>query len=429
MILLTSALSCANAEETQSGGWSADLLKQILHSEKGTADATDAAATSEMVLRTYPLAHIKIAEAGKSQTVLAILRKMLPAGSSLNTDVPANSVHLLTTPSAHAAAWEYLSALDTSEAPPTTAPVPEDVKVALKKLAESGDKSGRLLEAIDSLSSEVSREFGEIDARQRRQTFKLLAVVLAVSIVLIATVSWMLHRRPAAGAQTPASANAQILAPEQLTSALTPVHDKMRSDMLGLLNEVAIRLQAQHNEQQKLVLEQQKQLEDARLALADERRQLITEAGSMVVQAVERVDATTAKLARQQDKVAELVQELQNTVRELDDTKDNLRDREIELEQERAKIAALSMLLEEGGALPPPDADPHAFRRNGNGHSVNGTSPDPQVGSPAANIINRTETSSCTTPDALQTLRTQPPEPMRPNTPRFQFLPPDHPET
>jgi hypothetical protein len=213
------------------------------------------------------------------------------------------------------------------------------------------------------------------------------------------------------------------LVPDQLATALTPVHDKMRTEMLGLLNEVAIKLQAQHNEQQK-------QLEDARQALVDERRQFINDAGTMVVQAVERVDATTSRLAKQQDKVTELVQELQNTVRELDETKDNLRNREIELEQERAKIAALSLLLEEGGSVPPMS-----------GTAANGATAVSGSFGAAVNDGRRTDISisnggafhPCMTTE-LPTRRTEPPTPpaaLPPlqARPRFQFLPPDHPET
>jgi hypothetical protein len=197
----------------------------------------------------------------------------------------------------------------------------------------------------------------------------------------------------------------------------------MRTDMLGLLNEVAIKLQAQHNEQQKLVREQQQQLEGARLALAEERKQFISEAGTMVVQAVERVDATTAKLAKQQDKVAELVEELQHTVRELDETKDSLRDREVELEQERAKIAALSLLLEEGGTLPPLTAPNGPNGSNGQGpgdhalETLNGNGAGTRA----------TATIPCTNQETI-TVRTtllassMPPKP-------FTFLRPDHPET
>jgi hypothetical protein len=61
------------------------------------------------------------------------------------------------------------------------------------------------------------------------------------------------------------------IAAGEVAHALVPVHDKIRHDMLGLLNEVAIKLQAQHQEQQKLVREQHEQLESARLALPRRR--------------------------------------------------------------------------------------------------------------------------------------------------------------
>jgi hypothetical protein len=427
-LLITALHAVASAQDKHDGGWSADLLNQILKADPMAPESAPTSADHEMVLRTYRLTHLHVAEAGRVQNVLGILRNLLPPGSSMKTDVPDNSIHVLTTLAAHKAVWDYLSAVDIAE-PTATAPaagVPDDVQMALKKLAEAGDHSATLLKALASLQSDVAAHFAEIDARQRQQTMKVVAGVAAFALMLVGTVGWMVRRRPAPAVDGKVSGAALALAPDQLATALTPVHDHMRSDMLGLLNEVAIKLQAQHNEQQKLVREQQQQLEEARHALADERRQFINEAGTMVVQAVERVDATTAKLAKQQDKVAELVQELQQTVRELDETKDNLRHREVELEQERAKIAALSILLEEGSPVP--------ATRSCNGHpagrSLTGADENNHNGADAGSAASD-RSMPCTTPDQ-PCQRTTPELPETSNPPkafRFTFLPPNHPET
>jgi hypothetical protein len=304
---------------------------------------------------------------------------------------------------------------------PATAPsaLPDDVKSALKTLAEAGDQSGKLAESLVALKAGMSTELARIESRQREQLTRIGGWAVGIMVVAVALLAWGLRRRSGTdAAAAPANGSTLVLAPEHLATALVPAQDKMRNEMLGVLNEVAIKLQAQHNEQQKLVLEQQQQIESARQALADERRQFISEAGTMVVQAVERVDATTAKLARQQDKVAELVSELQNTVRELDQTKDTLRDREVELEKERAKIAALSLLLEDGGALPPPESTlaPRAS---------DDSSPLPF----ATSRLNPAH--PCTTPDPTAAAT---PKPLRMNgsngaMPQFTFLPPHHPET
>lgn len=403
-------------QDKTEGGWSAELLSRILKADPAPAEATAAPVSGEKVLRTYRLTHLRIGEAGKSQNTVAILTKLLPPGSTVNSDVPANSLHVLTTPAAHQGVWDLLSAVDSVEPVPAAAPavVPEDVRLAIRKIAESGEQSTRVLAAVDGLKSDVTRELAEIDARQRRQTLRFALIGLAFGLVLTGTLAWMLRRR-SAGTGSAQATTALALAPEQLATALNPVHDKVRNDMLGLLNEVAIKLQAQHHEQQQ-------RLEDTRLALATERKQFIAEAGTMVVQAVERVDATTAKLAKQQDKVAELVEELQGTVRELDETKDTLRRKQSELERERAKIAALSLLLEEGGTLPP--ADP--FSANGhNGHALPDEpatavepSPSDSPSLPSAEL----SFPPCTIPVT--------PSVTEPNPPlaRFTFLPPDHPE-
>lgn len=412
------ALGCVAAEPKPAEGWSADLLNRILKAGPAEMPVARPAAAAEMTLRTYHLAHLRVGEAGRSQSVFAILEKLLPPGSALNPDVPVNSLHVFTTAAAHQAVWDYLSAVDVAEKPPAIAgaAVPEDVRAALQKLAEASDQSTRLIRAMDGLKSDVSGEIARIDARQRQQTFKLTLIGVGFGLAVLAALAWMLKFRAASAPPATPAVTALALPPEQLTTALAPVHDRLRDDMLSMLNEVAIKLQAQHHEQQQLVREQQQQIESARLALAEERQQFISEAGTMVVQAVERVDATTAKLARQQDKVAELVQELQQTVRELDETKDNLRTREIELEQERSKIAALSILLEEGGTpggnngFSNPGGEPATLAAIGN--SRNGVRP----------FLGDSPPSTCTNPEP------NPPTPAAPS-PRYQFLPPDHPES
>jgi hypothetical protein len=415
------------AQTRSEGGWSADLLNQILKDDTpkpATLARVAVEPPAEMVLHTYPLAHLRVGEAGKTQNVIAILNKLLPPGSSLKPDVASNSLHLLTTPAAHQAAWDYLSAVDVADTTPATAPeIPPEVKAALQKLVEGTARADKLGEAIAGLHSDVAKQLADIDARQRRATFKLIVGSSIAGVIVLLLVVVVIRRQPSPRSSSPDPTAALVVAPDQLANALVPVHDKMRTDMLGLLNEVAIKLQAQHNEQQKLVREQQQQLEGARLALAEERKQFISEAGTMVVQAVERVDATTAKLAKQQDKVAELVEELQHTVRELDETKDSLRDREVELEQERAKIAALSLLLEEGGTLPPLTAPNGPNGSNGQGpgdhalETLNGNGAGTRA----------TATIPCTNQETI-TVRTtllassMPPKP-------FTFLRPDHPET
>lgn len=408
------------AEAARAGEWSADLLRQILQEPAPAPQpGRTAPGPQEMVLRTYRLSHLRIGESGKVQNVLAILGNLLPPGSSMKPDVSANSVHVLTTEAAHKAVWDYLSAVDVEPTATAPAKVPDEVKQALTKLAATGDQTAKLLRALGALQSDVARHFAEIDARQREQLRRLIAAGIGLAVLLVGTIGWMVRRHARAASARPYVGGTElVLAPDQLASALTPVNEQMRSSMLGLLNEVAIKLQAQHNEQQRLVHEQQQQLEEARHALADERRQFISEAGTMVVQAVERVDATTAKLARQQDKVAELVQELQSTVRELDETKDSLRRREVELEQERAKIAALSILLEEGGAVAPVAA---AL----NGHAT----PEPSVRPVAVNGGTAFETPCTMRIQTPTSLPTEPDPTLAPAERRFTFLPPDHPET
>lgn len=410
VLLLLPISGAAQTGAAPAPEWSADLLSQILKADQRPANAVENASGGEMALHSYQLAHLRVGEAGRSQNVITILKKLLPPGSSMNPDVAANTLHVLTTETAHKAIWEYLSAVDLPESAPVAPSVPEEVKQALTHLAASSEHSAKLAGAIDALKSEMSRELAAVEAQQRKQGLRLGYAAIA-AVALLAVVGWLaLRSRPTKPAQ---DAAAPVLAPDQVASALVPVHDKMRTDMLGLLNEVAIKLQAQHQEQQKLVREQQQRIEDARVALADERRQFISEAGTMVVQAVERVDATTAKLARQQDKVAELVQELQHTVRELDETKDSLRDREVELEQERAKIAALSLLLEEGSPLP-------SHGNNGKAHRICAAQPNGTAFPKPLEACTTSSTTNRPTPHGT--------EATAPIQPRFTFLPPDHPE-
>jgi hypothetical protein len=426
LICLTGLFSWASAQNaaapTQETGWSADLLNQLLKEAPKPASPVKAESGRGMTLRSYQLRNLHIGEAGRTQNLINILDKMLPAGSSVRPDVQANTLHILTSPEAHAAVYDYISAIDQVEKPAAdaaakTAPavVPDEIKAALKKLAESSEQSTQLLTAVSGIKSQVETRLDEIKNRQRQQLTTIIGAVAGAVLVVAVLAFFLLRRRPETVVPTvvmPASpevSKSLALIPQQISKELVAQQTQMRDAMMGSLNEVVIRLQAHYGEQQKQIENKQAELIAAQEHLAIERQKFISESTAMVTNAVGKVEQTTVRLAKQQDKVGELVTELQNTIQELDKTKDDLRQAKSEVDAERAKIAALSLMLEEGGPLPP-DMVHQA-------HQDAASNREQEFATALDNTPSSKESAPCQTSPSIT------------ETPyRFRFMPPDAPE-
>jgi cell division protein ZapA (FtsZ GTPase activity inhibitor) len=382
------------------------------------------------VLRSYQLRNVRVGEPGRAKTALQLLNRLLPQGSSLKIDAPANCIHLLTTPSAHAAAWDFISAIDIAESSP--AGVPEqaelggEIRESLRRLSEGSPQSEKLLQAVDRLQQEMS-SLSASSGRQRRQ----LLVILSIGAVLALGSGFVLvRRRPGRSAQDAPSAAApsafSLLAPENIGAALEPMQRRMQQEMLSALNAAAIRMESWYNEQKaqreqlaQLAASQESRIAEVRDRLLADNRELIESASVRFNDSASRIEMGVQNLSAQNDRVGAIAGELATAVRELDSTKDHLfrlqeelagkssmldsarqtlSEREGEIVRQQAKLAALTLILEEGAVLPELRFEPGAAA---------------------------TRPSHLSTP-CKQTLPSMPAAPI---LRRFQFLPPEFKES
>ena len=424
--------------------WSADLLRQVWN-EPGNADTP--APAEGLSLRSYQLRHLKLGEAGRAQLLVSLLPKLLPAGGSLKPDLPAQSLHILTTPTAHAAIWDLLSTLDQpAPANPAPAALPAEVQGALTKLAATPAAAEEILAQLRDLRAQVERQTPNPSVVAKPT---VLLFVCAGLGILACGLGLVIHRArqkalAAKAAEATATPAALVLSPEKISAALAPLQQQWQQEVMGTLNQAAIRLEAWYQEQkrQKEALEQladrqHTALVAAQTAMAETRTQWLADTQALVQQAsgrfenvADRLENQAAQLAVQNDRVESLADELAHTVQELDRTKDEIvrleaeisaknaqldasREmidrRERQLTHEQARLAALSLLLEEGPdqpGTPPP------------------TPPDPEAAPPAPAA---TPTEPASRLSAVPPLSPCPNQASNPQAFRYPFLPLDHP--
>lgn len=412
--------------------WSADLLDSVVGpSVPPPAVAPVSGSPSEprgVILKTYQLRTVRVGASGRSQTLLQTMERLLPPGSSLRTDVPANSLHILTTPDAHAALWDFISAVDAPQESDATraatAARDNQLKGALERLAASTQRTDQLTAAVENLRRELSRPpIPPPSGGAGSRLGWIGGLSLAALLVILLSLSLMRIRARRRISDLPPPA--PIVPADQLALALAPAQQRLQQELMGVLNAAAIRMESWYTEQaaQRTALESS--IAGAGARLLAENQALLERAEARFETSAARIEANVHQLAVQNDRVEALAGELEHTVRELDSTKDQLvrlqgdlddkgraldatrsalSQREQELTRQQAKLAALTLILEEGGPLAAPDSTGGVTREN------------PPSGS-------RSPLSPCTIP--------QTPD----RTPRttaaysFRFLPPDHPET
>jgi predicted nucleic acid-binding Zn-ribbon protein len=389
LVLLLMPLSCRlPAEESRlQAGWSSVLLKEVLDAGNPARRVTGQSAGEGFVLRTYQLHHLRLGDPGRSRSALQLLQRLLPEGSSLRQDLPANSLHLLSSVTAHEAVWDFLSTVDVpSEATSVVAKdLSPELRKALEQLEELRAGNGRVSSQLENLRGEL----GTIAAGgQARSSQIILYVAIGVVVVVIASLllGWRLRRElrtvSLAVREAPAEYPPQALQ-GLVQGSLVPVQRELQQEMMGVLNAAAIRMEAWYNEQrtrgEALELEARRQREDlalAQTALTGVREQLRSDHEELAERLGARIDASTGRLDEnvralgdQHQRVERLALELQTTVRELDQAKDQvlvlqreleerrgdldgtrerLSARESELVRQQAKLAALTLILEEG---------------------------------------------------------------------------------
>lgn len=395
LALLISALSPV-ASPAAGDNWSEELLGEVLRARAATAteQGRESGLPSEgVVLRSYQPRHLRLGDEGRGRSALALLSKLLPPGSSVKVDGASNTLHLLASPSAQAAAWDFLCTLDLPSE--TKAVAKEDLsptlQAVLARLEATQGANARITEELGRLREDIAGQRAETrQAVQQGQSTWLLPA-LAGGVLLLGGL-WLLSKRKESLRQaregrptpSPGLSTRELLVPE--STGLTAQQKELQTEMMGVINAAAIRMEAWYNEQRQqkeqltqVVALQENALRDARAAFTEARSQLMTEnrallelAGSRLDKTAEKLEANVSSLGVQNDRVEALAGELHNTVRELDQTKDEIlrlqgmlqnKDHELEetrtrlgrregeLTHQQAKLAALTLILEEGGSF------------------------------------------------------------------------------
>ena len=434
--------------------WSADMLTNLL--KEPAKPQTPVAPDEGIILRSYQLRHLHVGET-RVQNLIGVLQKLLPPGSSVRADNRDNAktLHVLTTPVAHAAAADYISAVDTEE--PAVAPaksaLSEEMRQALAKLEKLGDTT-KVVAAVNNAQSSFDKRFTDLAATQKRLIdFVLLGLGGAVAVVGVGIMLYL--RRRAEAAAPPPSTALVTLQPEQVSTALAPLREEMQTRMLETLNQAAVGLEAWANKRKEeqealmaIVQRQSHSLDAAQLALQKTRTQYIEESNRLLVEQRQitghlaesnsRIEGTMREMQVQTNRTEAIAEELKRAVSDLDRARDeqaqtlaeiaalherlqaektgteklraDLLLKEQELMRQQATLVSLQILLEEDKPLPPGALDGNFSRP---AHSPAPPSDaDPQPPAPGFAAV---------TPPSVITIA-QPPC-------HFQFLPPDHPET
>ena len=390
------ASSGAETTAQVQANWSADMLANMLKEpDKAPASLQD----EGFRLTSYQLRSLRVGEA-RVQNLIGVLQKLLPAGSTVRPDNRDNKIHVLTTPTAHAASADFIAAVD-DNSPATLAdpPLTAEMRQAFAKLEKMGD-SAKVVTAVDNVRTSFDRRFADIAATQKHITNYIIFGGVGIFAIIAASV--LIHKRRSR-ADTEADALAQstalsIMTPEKVSTALAPFREEMQERLMATLNEAAVRLEQWSNqrksEQEQLMAVVQRQaasLEEAQGALTKTRQQYIEAADTVIAEqrqvatrlaaSNERIENTVQAIQVQTNKTEAIAEELKITVRDLDRARDEqmktlveiekLRDqlqsernntedlrrdlarKEQELTKQQATLASLQILLEDDRPLPP----------------------------------------------------------------------------
>jgi chromosome segregation ATPase len=269
--------------------------------------------------------------------------------------------------STHAALAQLLVALEASPAGNSNPALTPELVQALETLSREQPTATA---ALESLRGELTGRLNSIEERTPHPWLGPAAVAAALTALLAFT---LLRKRPAR--------SAQVLELQPVTSelsrALLPETRRQTEDIKLALRELGQHLQA-------AVEARGHQLSDLqdRLARVETRQQSGSEGDqAALAEATRAMEGTAERLTRENDRIRALSTELQGTLHELDSARDRLRSAELALssrdlelerrnsalEHERAKLAALSIIIErlEPGARttaekapPPAPSDP-----------------------------------------------------------------------
>lgn len=354
--------------------WAGRLLGEIL--EKGDHRQSSQA----YCLKSYRLSHLTAKDSDpRYRSLEKLLRTLLPPGAEIHAESGTGTLHLFCSESAHTAAWELISALDKPGTKGEGAEaLREELRTLVAGIEEAKQGNRDLAEKLVALHAEVlQKDKPETENRTRLPVLAGTALLVAAAGLFIG-----LRKRsrsaPGEDSQEEDSNTLSLLR----TDTRVPAALKLQEDLLAAINAAAIRMESwqegQRQQQENLDLELSKHcslldarardFEQAQERLLGEGRALMATAGERFESSAARLEAGVGRMHEQNDRVEALAGELQSTARELDETKDEmlrlrqslgqreqeldqarerLNGRERELSHQQAKLAALTLILEE----------------------------------------------------------------------------------
>lgn len=365
LAILSLAFACKSvaADENEKDS-STQLLEQLLRDP--VPNAVPQPPQQGMSVKIYQLGNLRV-DAPNGLRATEVLRKWLPAGSTV-TPVPAtNSLHVLTTESAHSALTDLLAALDQPIGTPAPTVDPQLKEAfehfaansvdpeAMKKIVKDVVQQNELL--LNSAESKISDRLAK---DQRR--FYVIVGVFAATVILLFCVLLLRTRKKDAPSTALVPVNDRALA--AIGQQIQQSSGSLATDVKKVL-ETALQIQRQSEAQRSAEYASFKTqleaylgkhtavLDDNRLAMERTARHL-TESAQSIKASQEKNEKLTDQLRKLLTEVDHLHQELAVRDDKLDAQAEELRRKEEEVANTKSRLAQnmakLAILAKELGA-------------------------------------------------------------------------------
>lgn len=265
MVIACVVIARTQAEQAGGGqpsppGWSEDLLLRLLDAPAET-DGRTLPTADGLLLQSYQLRSLRLGDPGRATNLVSILRRMLPSGSRVTEDRPANTLHVLSTRAAQDAAVELISAMDaeaaTAPGRPEAATVPEEVRRALESLAAARPDSEQLMKAVAETSARTEQRVTElVRLGQEETTASLRRMLIAAAVTvfglgllgstLVAMAARRAHERQLAVLDKRAAAALTVQPSPGIEAVLAASRDQQErtQDLQKLMESLSISYQA-----------------------------------------------------------------------------------------------------------------------------------------------------------------------------------------
>lgn len=349
--------------ERSSEGWSQDLLARLLTARVSESGANGSSTLSGdgMVLHSYQLRSLRLGDPGRATNLVSILQRMLPPESRVTEDRPGNTLHVLSTGTAHQSALELISAMDaestTSPSSSEPAALPEEVRKALESLAVARPDSDQLMKIVaesshrteERLSSVVRQAQEESKENLQRMLWVGGGTILGLLSIGLAILSVAMRRAQKKDAQRNATRTAESLALLPTQSAETMMlasreQQERTKEMQKLMESFSIAYQADRQRNTMImeaVAKKHGELASTLTEMEQLRRTMGDDAGKVFLEinreAIERI-VTQASEALQ-TRAAEVGLIAESASRKMEETVDRL-------EVQNAKAFVLAEELE-----------------------------------------------------------------------------------